>query len=197
MAAWLSEARIVVADDNENMRKIIATMLKAAGIGKVFSCENGYEAICTIHRQRPHLAIVDFNMAPVDGIEFTRFVRASPLSVNPNLPILMMTGHAERTRVLKATKAGVTEFIVKPLTAKRLLGRFDRILNSETFYRRASRAALEAEAAPDLAQVKELLQGPPPELDQENASPNGTTELSESWPMSAEPSQEMPERSHQ
>jgi CheY-like chemotaxis protein len=194
MAAWLSEARIVVADDNENMRKIIATMLKAAGIDRVVSCENGYEAICAIHRQRPHLAIVDFNMHPVDGIEFTRFVRASPLSVNPNLPILMMTGHAERGRVIRARKAGVSEFIVKPLTAKRLLGRFDRILNAETFYRRASRAALEAENAPRLAQVEEELHSTPIHVAED---PNGTTQLSESWPMSADPSQEMPERSHQ
>jgi CheY-like chemotaxis protein len=193
MAAWLSEARIVVADDNENMRKIIATMLKAAGIGKVISCENGYEAICAIHRQRPHLAIIDFNMHPVDGIEFTRFIRASPMSVNPNLPILMMTGHAERGRVIRARKAGVSEFIVKPLTAKRLLGRFDRLLNSEAFYRRPSRTALEAEAAPRLAEIQEALQAPEPDLDppsdQANASPNGTTELSESCPMSALPSQ--------
>jgi CheY-like chemotaxis protein len=185
MAAWLSEARIVVADDNENMRKIIATMLKAAGIGTIASCENGYEAICAIHRQRPHLAIVDFNMHPVDGIEFTRFIRASPMSVNPNLPILMMTGHAERGRVIRARKAGVSEFIVKPLTAKRLLGRFDRLLNSEAFYRRATRAALEAAAPPKLSEVDIPTAAAVPEA----TDPNGTTEFPESWPMSAAPSQ--------
>lgn len=131
----LSGLRVVVADDNENMRNIIAAILKAAGIGNIVASENGYEAIRAIHRTNPDMAIVDFNMQPVDGIEFTRYVRSSPMSANPHLPILMMTGHAEKGRVLEARKAGISEFVVKPLTARRLLARFNRLLSSEAFAR--------------------------------------------------------------
>ena len=59
----------------------------------------------------------------MDGVEFTRQVRRAPDSRNPYLPIIMMTGHSARSRVEEARDAGVTEFIVKPVTAKTLLNR--------------------------------------------------------------------------
>ena len=74
------------------------------------------------------VAIVDFNMSPMDGVEFTRLVRNSPGSANPYLPIIMMTGHSEKSRVFEARDAGVTEFVTKPLTAKALLDRLHAVI---------------------------------------------------------------------
>ena len=73
-------------------------------------------------------AIVDFNMMPLDGIEFTRLVRTSPDTANPYLPIIMMTGHSEKSRVYEARDAGVTEFVVKPITAKAILDRIQAVI---------------------------------------------------------------------
>jgi DNA-binding response OmpR family regulator len=67
-------------------------------------------------------------MFPLDGVEFTRLVRTSPDSPNPFLPIIMMTGHSERSRVYEARDAGVTEFIVKPITAKAVLDRLNAVI---------------------------------------------------------------------
>jgi DNA-binding response OmpR family regulator len=72
--------------------------------------------------------IVDFNMFPLDGVEFTRLVRNSPDSANPYLPIIMMTGHSEKARVYEARDAGVTEFVVKPITAKAILDRIQAVI---------------------------------------------------------------------
>ena len=77
------------------------------------------------------IAIVDFNMFPLDGVEFTRLVRNSPDSANPYLPIIMMTGHSGKQRVYEARDAGVTEFLAKPITAKGLLGALASVLNKE------------------------------------------------------------------
>ena len=74
------------------------------------------------------LAIVDFQMLPVDGVEFTRMVRNAPDSKNPYLPIIMMTGHSEKSRVVDARDAGVTEFVAKPLTAKAVLDRIQAVI---------------------------------------------------------------------
>ncbi|MBP8072129.1 MAG: response regulator, partial [Brevundimonas sp.] len=74
------------------------------------------------------LAIVDFNMFPLDGVEFTRLVRNSPDTANPYLPIIMMTGHSEKSRVYEARDAGVTEFVVKPITAKAILDRIQAVI---------------------------------------------------------------------
>lgn len=124
----LANLQIVIADDNENMRDIVTTMLKGAGVRKIKACANGYEAILAISRFAPDVVIVDYNMTPVDGLEFTRFMRASPLSPDRYVPIILMTGHADRALVTAARDAGVHEVIVKPVTAKGLIARFQSIL---------------------------------------------------------------------
>jgi DNA-binding response OmpR family regulator len=55
-------------------------------------------------------------------------VRNAPDSRNPYLPIIMMTGHSERYRVMEARDAGVTEFVAKPLTAKSVLERIQAVI---------------------------------------------------------------------
>src|ERR1700761_7580061 len=55
-------------------------------------------------------------------------LRNSPDSKNPYLPIVMMTGHSEKSRVVEARDAGVTEFVAKPLTAKSVLERLQAVI---------------------------------------------------------------------
>jgi CheY-like chemotaxis protein len=124
----LSDIHVLLVDDNDNMREIISVMLKGAGIKKIKAVADGEEAIRTLAWFSADIAVVDYNMAPVNGVEFTRFIRTSPLSPNPFLPIILMTGHAERTKVVVARDAGIHEFMVKPITARGLLGRFNAIL---------------------------------------------------------------------
>ncbi len=74
------------------------------------------------------MAIVDFQMSPIDGVEFTRLVRNAADSPNPFLPIIMLTGHAAKARVEEARDAGVTEFVVKPVTARAVLDRINAVI---------------------------------------------------------------------
>ncbi len=55
-------------------------------------------------------------MPPINGVEFTRRVRASTERSIKFLPIIMLTAHADKRRVLLARDAGVTEFLAKPFT---------------------------------------------------------------------------------
>lgn len=124
----LASLRVLLVDDNEHMRSIVAVVLKGAGVGKMVEVNDGAEALQSLRRESCDLAIVDFNMSPLDGVEFTRLVRNSPDSPNPYLPIIMMTGHAERARVCEARDAGVNEFIVKPITARAVLSRIQSVI---------------------------------------------------------------------
>ena len=72
--------------------------------------------------------IIDLRMRPVDGLEFTRQVRGDANGKYAFLPIIMLTGYAERSRVEEARDAGVTEFIVKPVTAKAVLSRLQNVI---------------------------------------------------------------------
>lgn len=118
----------MLVDDNQHMRAIVAAILKGAGVGRVREVRDGAEALDELRQWPADLAIVDFNMQPLDGVEFTRLLRLSPDSPNAYLPIVMMTGHSERSRVVEARDAGVTEFVVKPLTAKSLLDKIQAVI---------------------------------------------------------------------
>ncbi|MBU1346354.1 MAG: response regulator [Alphaproteobacteria bacterium] len=120
----LQSLNILLVDDNQHMRAITSAILQSAGIRNIREVSDGAMALDSLRDHPVDLAIVDFNMFPLDGVEFTRLVRNSPDSANPYLPIIMMTGHSEKHRVYEARDAGVTEFVVKPITAKAV---FDRI----------------------------------------------------------------------
>lgn len=128
MSGQLSALRVLVADDNAHMRAIVVTILNGIGIAKVLECGDGAQALDSLKHHQIDIAIVDFHMTPVDGVEFTHLVRQSPDSNCPQLPIIMLTGYADRTRVCEARDAGVTEFIVKPVTARAVVDRINAVI---------------------------------------------------------------------
>lgn len=124
----LESLRVLLVDDNQHMRAIVTTVLAGVGVRSVRESRDGAEALDTLREWPADVAIVDFQMFPIDGVEFTRMVRNAPDSKNPYLPIVMMTGHSEKSRVVEARDAGVTEFIAKPLTAKSVLERLQAVI---------------------------------------------------------------------
>ena len=123
MATGLEALSVLLADDNPHMREIVGVLLANFGIKNVRAVHDGRQALDILRHWQPDVAIVDFKMEPMDGVEFTRHVRNAPESRNPYLPIIMMTGHSARARVFEARDAGVTEFVVKPVNARTLLDR--------------------------------------------------------------------------
>ena len=128
MSSGLESLRVLLVDDNQHMRAIVMTVLSGVGVAHIRETRDGAEALAALREWPADLAIVDFQMTPLDGVEFTRLVRNSPDSRNPYLPVIMMTGHSERTRVMDARDAGVTEFVAKPLTAKSVLERIHAVI---------------------------------------------------------------------
>ncbi|MBA3050990.1 MAG: response regulator [Alphaproteobacteria bacterium] len=124
----LQALQVLLVDDNQHMRAITSAVLQSAGVRKVREAADGAAGLEILREQAIDLAIVDFNMFPLDGVEFTRLVRNSPDTANPYLPIIMMTGHSEKSRVYEARDAGVTEFVVKPITAKAILDRIQAVI---------------------------------------------------------------------
>jgi len=120
--------RVLLVDDNWHMRSIAMTLLHSFGIKQIRDVENGGDGVKVAQSWPADLALVDFKMDPMNGVEFTRIIRNAPDSRNPYLPIIIMTGHSAVVRVMEARDAGVTEFIAKPLTARTLLNRLNAVL---------------------------------------------------------------------
>jgi two-component system chemotaxis response regulator CheY len=119
----LKNLRVLVVDDNQHMRAIVGAILKSAGITATREAREGGHALAILKDFPADVAIVDFQMAPMDGLEFTRRLRDPATSPSPTLPVIMITGHADAARVALARDAGVNEFLVKPVTARGVLDR--------------------------------------------------------------------------
>ncbi|MGA9659471.1 MAG: response regulator [Asticcacaulis sp.] len=123
-----SSLKLLLIEDNQHMRSIVTAILKGSGIHNVREARDGAEGLEVLRQYPADIALVDFNMDPIDGVEFTRLLRNASDSANPYLPVVMITGHSERSRVIQARDAGVNEFVVKPLTARALLGRLNSVV---------------------------------------------------------------------
>ena len=128
MSAALEKLRFLLVDDNHHMRVIVSTILKSVGVKHIRKAIDGAQGLHILREWQPDIAIVDFKMSPLDGVQFTQLVRKSPDSVDAFLPIIMLTGFAERHRVFEARDAGVTEVVVKPVTARSLLDRINTVI---------------------------------------------------------------------
>ena len=118
-----SRLRFLVIDDNIHMRKILRTLLHAFGAREVHDAEDGAAGLNAFADHTPDIIITDLAMPIFDGIELTQMIRQPGANSNPYVAIIMVTGHSERKRVFSARDAGVTEFLVKPISAKGLYQR--------------------------------------------------------------------------
>jgi CheY-like chemotaxis protein len=110
------------------MRALLRSLLNSAGIRDILEANNGATALDVLREKKCDLVLSDLAMKPMDGLEFSRTVRTSGQSLNPFLPIIMITGHTEKQRVEAARDAGVTEFLAKPITAHSLFSRIAEIV---------------------------------------------------------------------
>lgn len=131
----------LVVDDSRFMRQCLEHLLRALGVGNVLTAQNGFEAYDQCCRHNPDFVFTDWDMDFQDGPTFVKRIRTDPESPNPFMPVIMLTGYAEHRRVLQARDFGVTEFIVKPISAavvyKRLVALVDSprpFVNSGTGY---------------------------------------------------------------
>lgn len=129
MLSGLEALQVLTVEDNAHMRAIIGAVLQGLGLKDVREARDGEAAMALLREHPVDIALVDFLMKPMDGVQFTRMIRTSPDSPNVYLPIIMMTGHSERSRVCEARDAGVTEFVTKPLTARALALRISAVVH--------------------------------------------------------------------
>jgi len=132
----LRALNVLVVDDNDNMCSIIKSVLIALGVEhyNIKVCHDAVEALRELRIFAADIAICDWKMEPLDGIDFTRMIRTGNDSPNIYLPIIMLTGFTEMSRVTEARDAGVNEFMAKPISAKGLYLRICSIVEHPREY---------------------------------------------------------------
>jgi two-component system, chemotaxis family, chemotaxis protein CheY len=117
---------VLVVDDNQYMRKMIRNLLVNCGIKDICEAADGIAALDTIRTMGPDVVILDWEMPLLSGAELVRIVRSPGVFPMPDIPIIMLTGHCERWRVVEAVRLGVNEFLTKPVSAKAI---YDRLVS--------------------------------------------------------------------
>ena len=110
------------------MRVLLTEILRAIGVVHIHEAADGAEGLQQLRNHPIDIVMTDLSMQPLDGIDFVRLLRNSPDSPNQLIPVIMITGHYTMRRVAEARDAGVNEFLAKPLTARGVLERLNRIV---------------------------------------------------------------------
>ena len=124
--ALIQQLRVLVVDDNQFMRKMVRSLLGNIGVKKIYEASDGIAALEMIRSVTPDVVILDWEMPLLNGPELVRIVRSPGVFPMPDIPIIMLTAHGERWRIIEAVKIGVNEFLSKPVSAKAL---FDRLIS--------------------------------------------------------------------
>ena len=110
IALQLVALKVLIVDDEHTMRKVTRSLLRAIGIRTIYEAHDGNSGLEAIRTLLPDVVIVDWEMPSPNGPEFVRTVRSPETFPLPDLPIIMLTGYGERSRVVEAVNLGVNEF---------------------------------------------------------------------------------------
>ncbi len=124
----IESLKVLIVDDEQYMRKVVRTMLLSLGVKAVTEAEDGMSGLDAIRKHGPDLVIVDWEMPLIDGAQFVRMVRSPMEFPAPDVPIIMLSGHGDRWRVVEAARVGAHEYLLKPVSTKALRERIVTIL---------------------------------------------------------------------
>jgi diguanylate cyclase (GGDEF)-like protein len=126
---------ILVVDDDEDIASFVAFNLKVHGF-EVMRARDGQHALEVMESRRPDLAVVDWMMPNMNGVELTRRLRAEPLT--SALPVIMLTAKGMTVDKVVGLTAGVDDYLVKPFDTAELIARVSSTLRRNKEFREVS-----------------------------------------------------------
>lgn len=135
--SYLRNVRVLIVDDQDFIRSLLRHILGVLGCTHITDRSDGESAWESICDSPPDLLIVDWEMEPMDGIKLVKKVRSDPESPDKFMPIIMITAHSERPRIIAARDSGVNEFVMKPVSAKTLFSRLNAVIEHPRRFVRA------------------------------------------------------------
>ncbi|CAO3423793.1 response regulator [Azospirillum endophyticum] len=124
-----SPVKILIVDDNPLLQRALKDMLGLWGVGQITAVGNGQDAKDALRREVFDLMVTDWVMEPVGGAQLIQWIRQSPGSLRPSMPIIVLTANADLATVRSAWDAGADSVLAKPVPAATLARRIDAVLN--------------------------------------------------------------------
>jgi len=121
----LAKSRVLVADDDHDIRDLIRAQLESAGY-EVHVARNGADALDRISSARPHAMVLDINMPELDGFGVLESLKAR----SALFPVLVLTARHAEDDVRRAVGLGAKDYLSKPFSEAQLKARVARLLRS-------------------------------------------------------------------
>src|ERR671938_1757669 len=148
--------RILVADDDADIRALLVDLLQSEGY-QTLEAKSGNEVLRTVPNEEPDLLLMDLRMPEQDGIQIMRRLAAQDLPVNN---IIMMTAFGTTNAAIEAMHLGAYDYITKPFDLDKVLFTIRRYFEREQLSRELARAKQDTKA------INERIVGNTPEMQQ-------------------------------
>jgi two-component system phosphate regulon response regulator PhoB/two-component system alkaline phosphatase synthesis response regulator PhoP len=123
VADWaieVAEPTILVADDDDTVRDLVAFKLAAAGY-RTITADNGSAALNLVHRELPDMVILDVAMPGLDGLSVCYELHSS--SATAQIPVLMLSGRGRQVDIDLGLTVGADDYLIKPFSPAELVRR--------------------------------------------------------------------------
>ncbi|MCL8024791.1 response regulator transcription factor [Nocardioides bruguierae] len=118
-------ARILVADDDVDIRELVEFKLSSLG-HDIVAVSDGAQAVAAARADRPDLAVLDVMMPVASGLDAIREMRADPALAD--LPVILLTARAQESDVESGFDSGADDYITKPFSPRELASRVEALL---------------------------------------------------------------------
>ena len=116
---------VLVVEDDPDIRELLRFTLERAGL-KVVEAESGEDALTVLDGPQPSVAIIDWMLPGINGVELTQRLRKDPLT--SAMPLIMLTARGEEADKLKSFDSGIDDYLTKPFSPKELVARVKALI---------------------------------------------------------------------
>ncbi|WP_334168832.1 response regulator, partial [Timonella senegalensis] len=117
------EARLVIVDDEPNIRELLSTSLRFAGF-EVFVADDGQSALELITNMQPDLIVLDVMLPDMDGFTVTRRLRERGI----HTPVLFLTARDDTADKISGLTVGGDDYVTKPFSLEEVVARIRAVL---------------------------------------------------------------------
>lgn len=122
--------KILVIDDNSDIRDLIAFIFEKAGLNVIQSAD-GESGLQELKSNRPHLVLLDATMPGISGLEVLKAIRKNTDKELSRVPVMMLTANSAEEDITRAFELGASSYIVKPFKKEKILAEVDLMLQLE------------------------------------------------------------------
>ncbi|WP_339831202.1 response regulator [uncultured Parvibaculum sp.] len=119
---------VLIVEDTQYMANLLRGILSGIGVRNITSVRSGEDALAALMRGKVDLAIMDDLAPPLDGLSVVRAIRTTDEDELSAIPVIYVTELRERSAIIEARDAGVTEILSKPFSAQQLIARIEAVL---------------------------------------------------------------------